>query len=183
LDPEKSADLRVQGLLVLKQLTRCAPYLSAHEAAILTTLIDLRGKYPTQSHVTTGIEDISDEFLTSVDPTISIDAVLNTIQPSDKPASYTPPIQGWCMGLALLGRLVKASKLEKLELEMGRLGKVAVKGMEAQDSEVRRNCVDLCVALNKKVGDEARLFEEVLVGLESGIQNLLTYYFVKHRKD
>ncbi|KAF8453964.1 clasp N terminal-domain-containing protein [Terfezia claveryi] len=183
LDPEKSADLRVQGLLVLKQLTRCGPYLSAHEAAILTTLIDLRGKYPTQSHVTTGIEDISDEFLASVDTTISIDAVLNTIQPADKPASYTPPIQGWCMGLALLGKLVKASKLEKLEQEMGRLGKVAVKGMGAQDSEVRRNCVDLCVALNKKVGDEARLFEEVLVGLESGIQNLLTYYFVKHRKD
>ena len=85
--------------------------------------------------------------------------------------------------MALLGRLVKASKLEKLEPEMGRLGKVAVKGMEAEDSEVRRNCVDLCVALNKKVGDEARLFEEVLVGLESGIQNLLTYYFVKQRTD
>ena len=85
--------------------------------------------------------------------------------------------------MALLGRLVKASKLEKLEPEMDRLGKVAVKGMEAQDSEVRRNCVDLCVALNKKIGDEARLFEEVLVGLEAGVQNLLTYYFARHRKD
>ncbi|KAF8457572.1 clasp N terminal-domain-containing protein [Kalaharituber pfeilii] len=183
LDPERSADLRVQGLLVLKQLlSRAAPYFSSHEAAVLRTLIDLRGKYPTQSHVTTGIEEISEEFMNMVDPVASIDAILNIIHPEDKDESYNPPIQSWCMGLKCLATLIRSSKAEALDKEMSRLGQLALKSLDAQDAEIRKSCVSMCVELNSKIGDSQKLFDEVLKGLTSGHQNLLTYYFAKKEK-
>lgn len=86
------------------------------------------------------------------------------------------------MGLNCLAYLIRLSKMDRLEAELGRLGQLAVKSLEAQDSEVRKSCVNLCVELNMKVGDEARLFETVLVGLGPGTQNLLTYYFAKGRR-
>lgn len=65
---------------------------------------------------------------------------------------------------------------------MMRLGRLSVKSMEAQDAEVRKDAVEMCVELYRKVGDEARMFDEVLAGLNAGTQNLLTYYFAKSRK-
>lgn len=124
---ERAADLRVQGLLVLKQLlSKTAPYFSRHEPAVLHTLIDLRGKYPTQSHVTTGIEEIVEEFLALADPATGIEAVLNMMLPKDKPTAR-PPTQSWCMSLSCLAALVRGSKVSTLEPQFSRLGQLAVK--------------------------------------------------------
>lgn len=158
------------------------PYVTTHEVAILTTLIGLRGKYPIQSHVTTGIEEITEDFMNITDPALSIDAVLNITLPQDQPESYQLPIQSWCMGLRCVASLIKSSKPEILEREMTRLGRLAVKSLDAEDSEVRKSCVSMCVELHAKVGDQTKLFETVLVGLGQGQQNLLTYYFAKSQK-
>ena len=117
--------------------------------------------------------------MASVDPAVSIDAILNTILPEDKDSSYVPPTQSWCMGLRCLGYLIRNSRLEALETDMKRLGQLALKSLDAQDPEVRKSCVTMCVEMNSKVGDPQRLFDEVLRGLASGHQNLLTYYFAK----
>ena len=156
--------------------------MNTHEVAVLTTLIGLRGKYPIQSHVTTGIEEITEDFLSITDPALSIDAILNITLPQDQPESYQLPIQSWCMGLRCVASLIKSSKPETLEREMKRLGRLAVKSLEAEDSEVRKSCVSMCVELHAKVGDETKLFETVLEGLGQGQQNLLTYYFAKNQK-
>ena len=158
------------------------PYVNTHEVAVLTTLIGLRGKYPIQSHVTTGIEEITEDFLNITDPALSIDAILNITLPQDQPESYQLPIQSWCMGLRCVASLIKSSKPETLEREMKRLGRLAVRSLEAEDSEVRKSCVSMCVELHAKVGDETKLFETVLEGLGQGQQNLLTYYFAKNQK-
>lgn len=127
IDAERAADLRVQGLLVLKQLlSKTAPYFTRHEAAVLRTLIDLRGKYPTQSHVTTGIEEIVEEFMAIVDPATGIEAILNISFPLDKPG-FRQATQSWCMSLTCLAALVRASKASSLELQFTRLGQLAVK--------------------------------------------------------
>lgn len=124
---DRVADLRVQGLLVLKQLlSKTAPYFSRHEPAVLRTLIDLRGKYPTQSHVTTGIEEIVEEFLALADPATGIEAILNMMLPKDKPAARTPT-QSWCMSLSCLAALVRGSRVPTLEPQFARLGQLAVK--------------------------------------------------------
>lgn len=127
IDAERAADLRVQGLLVLKQLlSKTAPYFSRHEAPVLHTLIDLRGKYPTQSHVTTGIEEIVEEFMAIVDPTTGIEAILSVSLPQDKPG-FRQATQSWCMSLTCLAALVRGSKIASLEPQFARLGQLAVK--------------------------------------------------------
>lgn len=127
IDVDRAADLRVQGLLVLKQLlSKTAPYFSRHESAVLRTLIDLRGKYPTQSHVTTGIEEIVEEFLALADPATGVEAVLNMMLPKDTSVSRTPT-QSWCMSLSCLAALVRGSKTSTLEPQFARLGQLAVK--------------------------------------------------------
>lgn len=124
---DRAADLRVQGLLVLKQLlSKTAPYFSRHEPAVLRTLIDLRGKYPTQSHVTTGIEEIVEEFLALADPSTGIDAILNMMLPKDT-TGFRPPTQSWCMSLTCLAALVRSSKVPTLEPQFTMLGQLAVK--------------------------------------------------------
>ncbi|KAH0612578.1 uncharacterized protein H6S33_008958 [Morchella sextelata] len=179
IDVDRAADLRVQGLLVLKQLlSKTAPYFSRHEPAVLRTLIDLRGKYPTQSHVTTGIEEISEEFLALVDPYTGIEAILNMMLPKDAPG-FRPPTQSWCMALTCLAALVRSSKASTLDPQMPRLGVLAVKSLDDEDAEVRRSCVSMCIEMHSKLGNDERLFDEIFKGLKSGHQNLLTYYFAK----
>lgn len=127
IDVDRAADLRVQGLLVLKQLlSKTAPYFSRHESAVLRTLIDLRGKYPTQSHVTTGIEEIVEEFLALADPATGVEAVLSMMLPKETSVSRTPT-QSWCMSLSCLAALVRGSKVSTLEPQFTRLGQLAVK--------------------------------------------------------
>lgn len=94
---------------------------------MLTTLVTLRGKYPTQSHVTTGIEEISEEFLQVADPKTGIDALLNlALTPAGEPTFRAQP-QSWCMTLTCLAALVRASKVSSLEPQFLRLGELAVK--------------------------------------------------------
>lgn len=120
-------DLRVQGLLVLKQLlSKAAPYFARHEPEVLTTLIALRGKYDNQSQVTTAIEDISEDYMLVADPKTGIDAILDLNLPLDDP-SFRVPTQSWCMSLECLAALVKASRLSNLEGQFARLGRFAVK--------------------------------------------------------
>lgn len=137
IDVDRAADLRVQGLLVLKQLlSKTAPYFSRHEPAVLHTLIDLRGKYPTQSHVTTGIEEIVEEFLALADPATGVEAVLNMMLPKDTSLSRTPT-QSWCMSLSCLAALVRASKVSTLEPQFARLGQLAVKVRKSVSSGLK----------------------------------------------
>ncbi|KAL7273511.1 suppressor of tub2 mutation [Rhizina undulata] len=179
VDSERAGDLRIQGLLVLKQLlSKAAPYFTQHEPAVLSTLINIRGKYPTQSHVTTGIEEISEEFMAVADPSHGIDAILNLMLPEGDP-SYRPQTQSWCMGLTCLAALVRASKIGTLERQFEKLGQLAVKSLDDEDAEVRRACVAMCIEMHSKLNDDERLFDEIFQGMKSGHQNLLTYYFAK----
>ena len=186
LDSDKSADLRVQGLLVLKQLLwKTAPYLTPHEGSVLITLLNLRGKYPNQSHVTTGVEEICEEFLTLVDPISSIEAILTIVLPNPTEANPNPPqppTSSWCMGLKCLAVLIKHAEWEGLEKGLGRLGKLALRSLDASDAEVRKSAVGMCVEMNARVGDEEVLFERVLRGVNGGQMNLLMYYFAKRGK-
>lgn len=51
--------------------------------------------------------------------------------------------------------------------------------LDDEDAEVRRACVAMCIEMHSKLNDDERLFDEILKGMKSGHQNLLTYYFAK----
>lgn len=175
----KVVDLRVQGLLVLKQLlAKAAPYFAHHETDLLQTLINLRGKYPTQPQIATTIEEISEEYLLIADPKVGIDVILDMNLPFNEP-DYRPKTQSWCMSLSCLAAFVRASRASILESQYARLGTLAVKSLEDEDPEVRRSCVTMCIEMHSKLNDDERLFNEVLRGVKSGHQNLLTYYFAR----
>jgi len=127
IEPSRATDLRVQGLLVLKQLlSKAAPYFDRHEAEILTTLISLRGKYPQHSQITTAIEEISEEYLMVADPKVGIAAILDLNLPAGNP-TYRPATQSWSMSLQCLAALVGTSKPSALEPQYMRLGQLALK--------------------------------------------------------
>jgi CLIP-associating protein 1/2 len=127
IELSRVSDLRVQGLLVLKQLlAKAAPYFALHEADVLSTLIGIRGKHPAQSQVTTGVEEISEEYMQVADPKAGIDAILDVSLPTGNP-SFRLPTQSWCMSLFCLAALVRASAPSFLETQLDRLGQLAVK--------------------------------------------------------
>ncbi|KAI5779218.1 clasp N terminal-domain-containing protein [Geopyxis carbonaria] len=180
---DRAGDLRVQGLLVLKQLLiKAAPYFAHYEPQILSTLISVRGRYPSQSHITSGLEEISEEYMQIADPQAGIDAILDITIPKDNPRlkQSTP---SWCMSLSCLAVLVRASKLSALETQLARLGQLAVKSLDDEDSEVRRSCVAMCIEVHSKLNDDERLFDDIFKGMKSGHQNLLAYYFAKRESE
>jgi CLIP-associating protein 1/2 len=127
IESPKAADLRMQGLLVLKQLlAKAAPYFARHEADVLPTLINLRGKYPTHPQITTAIEEIAEEYMVLADPKAGIDIILDMNLPFNEP-EYRPPVQSWCMSLTCLAALVRSSRPSALEPLYARLGKLAIK--------------------------------------------------------
>jgi CLIP-associating protein 1/2 len=127
IESPKATDLRIQGLLVLKQLlAKAGPYFARHEADVLPTLITLRGKYPTHPQITTAIEEITEEYMVLADPKAGIDIILDMNLPFNEPA-YRPPVQSWCMSLTCLAALVRSSRPSALEPQYARLGKLAVK--------------------------------------------------------
>ena len=118
----RATDLRVQGLLVFKQLlSKAAPYFARQEANVLSTLISIRGKYPLQPQIATVVEEISEDYMQVADPKAGIDAILGITLPSGQPS------QGWCMSLSCLAGLVRASRPLSLETQYARLGELAVK--------------------------------------------------------
>jgi CLIP-associating protein 1/2 len=83
------------------------------------------------------------------------------------------------MSLTCLAALVRASKIASLEPQFARLGQLAVKSLDDEDAEVRRACVSMCIEMHSKLRNDERLFDQILKGMKSGHQNLLTYYFAK----
>lgn len=83
------------------------------------------------------------------------------------------------MGLTCLAAQVRASKRSTLEPQFERLGQLAVKSLDDEDAEVRRACVAMCIEMHSKLNNDEKLFDEILRGMKSGHQNLLTYYFSK----
>ncbi|RPA86820.1 ARM repeat-containing protein [Ascobolus immersus RN42] len=182
IDPEKSADLRIQALLVLRQLhSKAKPHFVHHEPRVLTTLIFLRGKYPSHAHVTTGIIELTDDLVeTTTNPALGIDTLLSYLE---TPAPASSNIHGTCLALSALATFIKAGGMAGNYIEqlanLERLGDLVVKNMEAEDAEVRRATVGVACELQRLVGDDRRLFEEVLKGLSAAKQGLLMYYFAR----
>jgi len=194
----------------LKQLVnKASPYFRNHENDILPPLIKLRGQYPTQSHVSTNIDEVTEDYLNIAEPLPAISTILalllksptsssssssvssnvsanvnaNTPVAQNSQTSSTTQLQPQSRVLALttLTTLIKNAKSALLEGSWGKLGTVAVRSMDDEDPEVRRCCVNMCVEMRSKLRDDERLFANYLSGLSEGHRNLLVYYFARSK--
>ena len=174
------ADVRAQALSVLKQLVnKAAPYFRNHEVDVFSTLIQLRGYYPTQSLVSTNIEEVAEDFIPIADPSPSISSIVSILSQDDREHSFLKG-QSWCLALSALSQLIKTAKPSALpEARWQDLGAVAVKALEDEDPEIRRSCTTMCVVMQKRIGDQEKFFDRYMTGLDEGHRNLLTYYFAR----
>lgn len=184
IDADRSADLRIQAILVLRQLhSKARPYFSHHESHVLTTLIYLRGKYPSHAHVTTGIIELADDIVETANPATGTLHLLAHLESNPPPERLSK--QGICLALSCLATFIKDGGIEGNYIEhiadLERIGDLVVKCLESEDADVRRATVGVACELQRIVADEGRLFEEILRGLKGGQKNLLTYYFARQR--
>ena len=173
------ADQRAQALSVLRQLVdKAAPYVSGHEANIFSSLVRLRGLYPTQSLVSTNIDEVAEELLPIADPSTSITAIVNILNHDDQHDLLKQ--QSWCLAMTTIAQLLRSPNMPTFhDSDWTDLGAIAQRALEDDDPEVRRSCMAMCVEMQKHIGDQDKLFNQYLPGLNDGHRNLLTYYIAR----
>ncbi|KAK6507615.1 suppressor of tub2 mutation [Arthrobotrys musiformis] len=189
---EALADVRTQGVQLLRLLmNKATPYFAGREHSVFPVAFKLRGEYPTQSPVSSNIDETVEEYVKSVAdsgvalPTITSFLMMATDAGAD--AGGKKKAGSNVLALKTLSAFVKESEEEDLENQWGTIGAIAKRYMEDEDPEVRRAVVDVCVGVRKgfvKSGGveegEAKLWKDCLDGLTEGQKNLLTYYFARN---
>ncbi|KAF3289906.1 suppressor of tub2 mutation [Orbilia oligospora] len=193
--PEALADVRTQGIQLLRLLmNKATPYFTGREHSVLPVAFKLRGEYPTQSPVSTNIDDTVEDYVKSVaDSGIALPTITSFLMMTTPDAGAgaggigKKKVGSNVLALKTLAAFVKESDEEDLESQWNAIGAIAKRYMEDEDPEVRRAVVEVCVGVRKgfvKNGDveegEARLWKDCLEGLTEGQKNLLTYYFARN---
>ncbi|KAK6343469.1 suppressor of tub2 mutation [Orbilia blumenaviensis] len=192
---EELADVRAQGVQLLRLLmNKAAPYFTGREHGVFPVTFKLRGEYPTQSPVSSNIDDMVEDYLKGVaDPGVALPTITSFLMATTPDASVGADGIGKknagsnVLALKTLAAFVKESDEEDLESQWGAIGAIAKKYMEDEDPEVRRAVVNVCVEMKKRFVEngnaeegEARLWKDCLAGLTEGQRNLLTYYFARN---
>ncbi|KAK6336831.1 suppressor of tub2 mutation [Orbilia javanica] len=192
---DELADVRTQGIQLLRLLMKKAtPYFTGREHSVFPVVFKLRGEYPTQSPVSTNIDDTVEDYVKGVaDSGIALPTITSFLMITAPDAGTGAEGAGKkkagsnVLALKTLAVFVKESEEEDLESQWAAIGAIAKRYMEDEDPEVRRAVVDVCVSVRKgfvKNGDveegEAKLWKDCLAGLTEGQRNLLTYYFARN---
>jgi CLIP-associating protein 1/2 len=151
----------------------------------------VRSQVPDTAHMVVGLEDTSEEIVELCAPEKCIDSILEVLElQKTTPAEKSPVKAGTTMGLIILGGLLhnlRVSTLGSQKLSSdtaSRMGRLAVKGLNDHDSEVRKAVIEYCVELYETVGGDANQaqFWKLLEGSREEHNNLLLYYLAKAKK-
>jgi CLIP-associating protein 1/2 len=162
-------------ILLRRQRPLFAPYYSRTLCAILKA----RKDYDYQSHMVSALEEVSEDIVTSCDPIDGINPILTLIE-AEEVASGN---QTTCMGLYVLGSLLHNMPQHRATLgdeQKARLGKLAVRCLNANDPVLRRAVVQLCLELYDLLRAN---FWPLVSKVTEDHQSLLTYYIAKREKE
>lgn len=181
-------DLKTQVLVTIRFMFRHnQQYFAAYHAKAVTALVSARKRYPSSSHIASGLEETAEDIIAVCDAGTVIDAILNQIEVEDHDEEGYRAIT---MGTNVISRLVRrvnssssssSNKDNHNQLEerlMERIGQFCGQHLTDRQPDVRRQVTDLSVALYRTMGDESR-FWEVLGSPRENSRNLLTYYIHK----
>jgi CLIP-associating protein 1/2 len=202
----KAASLKVQALstirLMLSQYRReTAKYFSS----VLCTLLQTKAQYENTSHIAMDLETTADEIVKYGQTLDCLNAVLSLIEDTPTSAPSSPasnssststskPIRTTTMALSTLASLIQISGAKNVALsaeQTSRLGKSAVRFLDAQDADVRKADIEFCVALHERIAgsavpggdvDASEGFWQAVAGARDQHLNLLTYYLAKKGK-
>jgi CLIP-associating protein 1/2 len=211
----KAANIKIQALATIRTMLA----LHRREAAkyfsrILCTMIRAKAQYENTSHIALDLEATADEIVRYGQTAECIDAVLELVEdtptctpvssPSSSPTS-TPsshPSRTTTMALTTLSSLIHISGAKSIPLtpeQTARLGRLAVRCMDARDADVRKADIEFCVQLHERIvgggeggsgsgsesgsgNGDSEGFWQAVAGAREQHLNLLTYYLAKRGK-
>lgn len=181
LAPEKVQDVKAQNLATIKLLLKkYRDHFQPHISKGLESLMSARAVYDARTHIVSGLELLADE-LVSLGDAQEIATVL-TRRMTDTPADSAAGWRSLSMGLHVLKEMVDAKvDYEPTEQELGSMAALCTRCLESSESGVRMDAVQLCVALEERVGSDK--FWDAVKGVGDDSKSLITYYIVKRRRE
>lgn len=188
LTPEKSQDVKAQILATIRLLRKklCDNF-QPHVSAGLESLLRARAVYDSRTHIVAGLELLADELVALGDAS---DMALVLSRATADLAADSDDARGrrsLSMGLHVLKELVDTRGGDEpgafvlSDEELATMAALAARCLDAADSGVRMDAVQLCVALHARVGG-AR-FWAALQGVKDDPKNLITYYIAKRQRE
>ncbi|KKY38464.1 putative heat repeat containing protein [Diaporthe ampelina] len=181
LTPEKVQDVKAQNLATIKLLLKkYRDHFQPHISKGLESLMSARAVYDARTHIVSGLELLADE-LVSLGDAQEIATVL-TRRMTDTPVDKASGWRSLSMGLHVLKEMVDAkAEYVPTDQELGSMAALCTRCLESSESGVRMDAVQLCVALQGRVGD-AR-FWDVMKDVKDDPKSLITYYIVKRQRE
>ena len=181
IPPEKIQDVRAQILATIKLLLKkMRDSFQPHVSRGLESLLRARAGYDARTHIVSGLELLADELVTLGDAseiTLVLSRMLGAMD-VDNAAGF----RSLSMGLHVLKEMIDArGQFLPSDGELTTLAKLTSRCLESLESAVRMDAVQLCVALQNRVGD-AR-FWEAMKGVRDDPKSLITYYIVKRQRE
>lgn len=181
LAPEKVQDVKAQNLATVKLLLKkYRDHFQPHISKGLESLMSARAVYDARTHIVSGLELLADE-LVSLGDAQEIATVL-TRRMADTAVDSAAGWRSLSMGLHVLKEMVDAkAEYVPTDQELGSMAALCTRCLESSESGVRMDAVQLCVALQGRVGD-AR-FWDVMKDVKDDPKSLITYYIVKRQRE
>lgn len=181
LAPEKVQDVKAQNLATVKLLLKkYRDHFQPHISKGLESLMSARAVYDARTHIVSGLELLADE-LVSLGDAQEIATVL-TRRMTDTALDSAAGRRSLSMGLHVLKEMVDAkAEYVPTDQELGSMAALCTRCLESTESGVRMDAVQLCVALQGRVGD-AR-FWDVMKDVKDDPKSLITYYIVKRQRE
>jgi CLIP-associating protein 1/2 len=203
--PMKVANLKVQALATIRtMLSLYRKETAKYFSRVLCAILHTKAQYENTSHIAVDLETTADEIVRYGQTLDCLNAVLALIEdspastptssPDSKSSVSSLPSAGstrtTTMALSTLASLIQISGAKNVSLspeQTARLGKLAVRCMDDQDSDVRKANIDFCIALHERIAapageQENDGFWRAVAGAREQHLNLLTYYLAKRNK-
>ncbi|RKF64302.1 Protein stu-1 [Erysiphe neolycopersici] len=177
---EKRQDVKVQVLATIKLMFKkdieaFRPYLTKG----LESLLKTRSAHDSRAYIVSGLELLSSELITICEPSSTVNSISAQLQLQDATETY---FRSLSMGLHMLKELLIIKKnFVPSETQLTELANLAITCLNSEESGVRMDAVQLCVAIHGRVGEET--FWKVLDGMRDDPKSLITYYIVKQQKE
>lgn len=179
--PEKAQDVKSQilgtiKLLLKKERSSFQPYVAAGLEALLVA----RSAHDARTYIVSGLELLADELVALGDAPELVMTLTKALGAADDSAPEGCRVLS--MGTHALRQLLEArNNYVPSETELGNLAALAGRCLVSADSGVRRDAVQLCVAVHGRVGEAE--FWRVMGGVGDDPKNVITYYIVKRQRE
>lgn len=179
--PERAQDVKSQilgtiKLLLKKERFNFQPYVSTGVEALLNA----RSAYDARTYIVSGLELLARELVALGDASELVMTLTKFLSKADD--ARPEGCRALSMGMHALKQLLEAkTAYVPSETELGNLASLQGRCLVSSDSGVRRDAVQLCVAMHARVGEGE--FWRVMGALGEDPKNLITYYIVKRRRE